>query len=204
MNEAGLILLQALAERVLARWLERQGNEDVTLAGIAGMSASVDVSYRTGGVRRTAKVKPDAYFGRDAALLGDRTLEFYRPEGDTYSFEVVADSATRESGWALRSNADDLFYYMVAIAQPPAEVAALMDEPDPVFFGELKVDRDALSIIPMRAFTKWFGEHYEDYAPRPVAVGGRSAWHRIVPKRDVGSAVQGVRTVSPVFSGLWP
>ena len=72
----------------------------------------------------------------DAGKIGDRSLAFYRPDTGSYAFEAVADAVTREPGWIIDSEADDLYYYYLALAQREAEVRALLRESDDVFFAE--------------------------------------------------------------------
>lgn len=200
-----MTLLQGISERILARYLERRGETAVTTVGRSrSASNSVDITYGSGSGLRRVKVKPDPYFGKDRGKLGDRSLALYRPEGSTYAFEVVSDARTREPGWALRSEADELFYYSIAIPQPEAEAADLLTQPDSIFFAELEVERDELVVIPMQDLRAWFGKVYEEYQARPVVTQDYSAWYRLVPKADVQRAVHSIRTVSPVFGTLWP
>lgn len=202
---SGQMLLQCAAERILAEHLLRAGMREVEIVypwpGVA-TRGGVDLTYRFAGRTMKVKVKPDAYFGRDRAKSGDRALSFYRPEGDTYAFEAISNAATREPGWIFNSEADELYYYLLAIGQPEEEVAALMGEPDSVFFSELMVERDELHIMPMRPVRAWFEGNYENYTPRPVMLGSHSAWYRIIPRDTLAREIGGRRVVSSVFSRL--
>lgn len=201
----GQALLQCAAERIVAKHFDRVGMSDVTVVyPWPGTSnhGGVDLTYRTAGRTVKAKVKADPYFGRDALKTGNREFSFYRPEGGNYGFEAIANAATREPGWIFNSEADELVYYLCAIAHSEDEVAALMNESDEVFFSELRVDRDELHILPMRELRAWFESHFEEYTPRPVMLSGHSAWFRFVPRDIVDSAVAGVRITTSVFSRL--
>ncbi len=145
-------------------------------------------------------MKPDAYFGTDPAKVRDRGLIFYRSDAGHYAFESISNNMTRERGWMFNSDADELFYYYVVIAQSEEEIAALLGEPDDVFFSELKVDRDELKVLPMRATREWFEAHYEEYTPRPVTTGEHSAWYRLIPRSDIDTQVRGIRTLGSVFT----
>lgn len=162
----------------------------------------VDLMYAWQGTRMRIKVKPDPYYGVDPAKTRDRALGFYRSEESAFAFEAVANSATREPGWVFESSADELYYYFLAIAQHEEEIRALMAEPDEVFFSELAVDRDELVIMPMRETREWFEANFERFTPRPVVVGGASAWYRLVPRKEIESEVAGIRSAGPIFRML--
>ncbi|MBN2822951.1 MAG: hypothetical protein JXR33_07145 [Coriobacteriia bacterium] len=202
MKLRGTALLNHVAERIIARYLQDQGAREVTLSGVLGDAEGVDLTYVDGGRRVSVKVKADSYFGIDPAKISDRQLTFYRPETHSYGLEVIANTATREPGWVTRSRADVLFYYRIALTQSEDEVAALAEGPDDVFFAELGVDRDDLRIIPMAELRSWFEGAVDHYTPRPVLTGGRSAWYRIVPEGDVEASVSGIRRVGSVYPSL--
>lgn len=202
---SGQMLLQCVAERIVAEHLRRAGMDEVEIVypwPNAAARGGVDMTYRFAGRTMKIKVKPDPYFGRDRAKCGDRSLSFYRPEGDSYAFEAISNAATREPGWIFNSEADELYYYLLVIGQPEEEVAALIAEPDTVFLSELQVDRDELHIMPMRPVREWFEEHYEDYTPRPVMLGNHSAWYRIIPRDTLAREIGGRRVVNSVFARL--
>lgn len=200
----GTRLLQDVAERIVIRWLRGQGSADASSTG--GMASyggrAVDISYSPAGSQRRAKLKPDPYYGLDRAKVADRSLTYYREDAGVLALEAVANSVTREPGWMVAPGADELFYYFLAISQPEDEVRALLAEPDPVFFGELLVERDELLVIPMAAARAWFAENLERFATRPVMSGGTSSWYRLVPKQEMEASVRGIRRVGPVFGGL--
>lgn len=197
----GPVLLHEVAKRIILRALHNKGFRDAALTGdMLGEAEGIDLTYTTGGVKTTVKIKADSYYGVDPSKIADREMVFYRAENSTYGFEVIADSVTRRPGWMQRSSAGELFYYRLALGQTESEVAALMEEPDEVFFAELKVERDDLKVLPMRAVQDWFESAGEGYMSRPVTTDGRSAWHRIVPEADVESNVPGVRDLGPVFA----
>lgn len=199
----GTRLLQDVAGRIVLRWLIGQGNVDAASTG--GMASfggrAVDIAYSSAGSQRRVKLKPDPYYGLDRAKVADRALTFYREDAGVLALEAVADSMTREQGWMVAPGADELFYYSLAIAQPEDEVRALLAEPDPVFFGELLVERDELLIIPMAPARAWFAENMERFATRPVMSGGTSSWYRLVPKQEMESSVRGIRRVGTIFGG---
>lgn len=204
MSPSGLLLLQSVAQRIVARYLEVTGRADVgvvsTYESFAGRG--IDLTYAWQGSLRGIKVKPDAYFGIDSAKVRDRSLLFYREDAGSFAFEAVANSATREPGWIFESEADDLYYYYIALSQDEDEVRALLNEPGEVFFSELRVDRDDLLVLPMKETREWFGRSFESYVPRPVMLGGISAWYRLVPRQELERQVDGIRNVGPVFAGL--
>lgn len=204
MRMTGSVLLQRVAERILAEWLRRQGRLDVRATGnLASFGGhSVDLTYVANGVRRAVKVKPDTYFGTDQRHITDRSLAFYRAVSGAYAFETVANAATREPGWMVESSADELLYYFVAITQTEEEVAALLAESDDVFFSELAIERDELVVMPMGTTLAWFEKNAERYTPRPVTIEGAPAWYRIVPRDHIDGAVAGVRVIGPVLQTL--
>lgn len=197
---AGSTLLHEVAKRILGRYLSTTGATDVIVAkALRDEALGVDLQYTNGAARRSAKVKADSYFGIDPIKVADRSLGFYRAETHSYGLESVADTATREPGWLQRSQADDLFYYRLVIAQPEGTVAELFEAPDARFFSELAVERDDLHIIPMQQLRAWFERAQDRYAPRPVMTDGRSAWYRIVTAKDLDSEVPGVKDVGSVY-----
>lgn len=199
----GSALLHEVSKRILVRYLCDRGYSDVAVAsGMVDGAEGIDLFYTAGGRRIGVKVKADPYYGVDPAKVADRDLVFYRPSTDSYGLEAIADSNTRQPGWVQRSHADELYYYCLALGQTEDEVAALMEEPDTVFFGELKVERDDLRIVPMPGLRAWFDKSAERFTPRPVLTDGRSAWYRIVPRAEVDGAVAGVRDAGPVFGAL--
>lgn len=203
LRDSGVSLLQAVAQRIVARYLVDAGYAEVHVLNnefSSNAAASVDLSYRYQGRTVRAKVKPDVYFGTDPAKVRNRDFAFYRSDAGHYAFESIANHMTREAGWMFSSEADELFYYYLVIAQPEEEIRALLGEPDDVFFGELKVERDELRILPMAATRTWFEEHYEEYTPRPVMVGDVSAWYRLIPRSDIDTQVPGIRNAGAIFT----
>lgn len=197
----GSRLLHEVAIRILIRYLDFAGCTDVVRLNDAMSSAQgVDLAYVRGGQRRTAKVRADSYAGDDPQKIADRSLSFYRQRTGLYGLETLADTFSRQPGWAHRSQADELLYYRLAIAQTEDEVAALMDESDGVFFSELAVEQDDLRIVPMGALQQWFAIAGERYAPRPVLVDGRSSWYRLVPEPDLEGNVPGVERLGSAFA----
>lgn len=200
---AGSTLLHEVAKRILARYLKSKGYGDVviTKAMLDGAGA-IDLTYSSGGSRIGVKIKADAYYGTDPHMIARRDLTYYRPETGSYGLEAIADTFSRQPGWVQRSRADELFYYRLVLSQSEEEIAALMQEPDDVFFSEIKVERDDLRILPMPALRQWFETSGERFMPRPVQAEGRTAWYRIIPESEVESGVQGVRKVGPVFASV--
>lgn len=200
----GAQLLERVAERVLVRWLISQGRFDVHLTG--GLQSlggkAVDLTYAWQGGQRRIMIKPDPYYGTDARKIADRRLTFYRGNASAFAFEAVANAATREPGWMFESNADEIYYYYLAIDQSQEEVAALLNEPDEVFFAELAVERDELVILPVEETREWFEANFERYTPRPVMSTGVSAWYRLVPRSEIEAAVPAIQSIGPVFSRL--
>lgn len=162
----------------------------------------VDIRFSNGVDRVTAKVKVDCYCGTDQAKIANRDFLFYRADTASYGLEEMADTTTRASGWVHSSMADRLYYYRLAIARPEAEVRALLESPDGVFFTELGVERDDLRIMPMAAMRAWFETSNDLYPPRPVMTAGYSAWYRIVPMTELEAAVPGVRVVGTIYPRL--
>lgn len=206
MPPADATLLQRVAERILVAWLEAQGKTDIAMGGrLTSLTGrSVDVSYALNGRRRRIKIKPDTYFGVDEAKIRDRSMGFYRADVNAYALETVADALTRQPGWMFDSHADDLYYYYLTIGQPHDEIEALAAEPDQVFFSELAVERDELTVLPMHSTREWFAAHQDGYAARPVMTATGSSWYRLVPRDDLHAAVGGINRVGPVFRGLVP
>lgn len=199
----GSALLHEVSLRILVRYLRDRGYSDAVVAG--GMqdgAEGIDLFYSAGGRRIGIKVKADSYYGTDPVKIANRELIFYRTSTDSYGLETIADSSTRQPGWVQRSRADELYYYCIALGQTEDEVSALMEEPDEVFFGELKVERDNLRIVPMSGLRAWFDTSADRFATRPVLTEGRSAWYRIVPRAEVDGAVAGIRDVGAVFGAF--
>ncbi len=200
---SGAPLLQAVAVRIISEFLRSSGHRDVVTVNRSGdTSAPVDINCSYAGRRRRVKVKSDSYFGADAVKIADRNLVFYRADMDCYAFESISNHMTREPGWMFNSEADDLYYYYLVLSQTEEEVAALLSEPDAVFFSELAVDRDQLLILPMAETRNWFEGHYENYTPRPVSVGEHASWYRLIPRSDIGGASAGIKTVGSIFADI--
>jgi hypothetical protein len=206
MRFSGGRLLQAVAGRIVDRYLRSEGATTMLVTSDADPlhAEGVDLVANRGGGRTRIKVKPDSYFGTDPRKIGDQNLPFYRGESRSYAFETISNSITRDPGWMLSSTADDLYYYFIALGQPEDEIAALMDEPDEVFFSELAVERDDLHVLPLEPLRAWFEANSERYMPRPVSLGDHSAWFRIVPVIDVDAAVPGASGRGPIFARLIP
>ncbi len=200
----GSALLHEVAKRIIAKHLVvRGGATDVRVSrSVFDEAEAVDLTYVNGASMHRVKVKADAYCGSDPDKIAARELTYYRAATGSYGLEVVADTITRQPGWVQRSQADELYYYRIAIAQPEAEVRALMDEPDEVFFVELKVEADDLRIVPMQSLRAWFEATADRYTPRPVLTDGRSAWYRIVPESELERGVAGIQRVGPIFGAL--
>lgn len=199
-------LLQEVAERIISKHLLGRGasRAEVISSTANPHGRGVDIVAIEGRGSRRIKVKADPYFGIDSRKIGDRGLPFYRADGGCLAFEAVANSATRELGWTLASEAHDLYYYYLAIGQTADEVRALLAEPDEVFFSEIAVERDELLVLPMAHLREWFEEHYQDYAPRPVMHAGGASWYRLVPRADVEKALGRIPSLGAIFPRLVP
>ena len=203
MGLTGSSLIHEVGKRILGRYFESAGCRDVELSpAMRTDPTGVDLRRTENLKRLTAKVKVDYYFGRDPLKTADRDLTFYRADINAYALEAIADTATRAPGWATASMADQLLYYRIAIPRPEAEVAALLESPDAVFFSELGVERDELRVLPMLELRRWFESSVESYTPRPVMSGGRTARYRIVPISDVDAAVSGIQNLGTIYSRL--
>jgi hypothetical protein len=199
----GTQLLHAVAERIIAEYLRRDGRMDVRVnreSGLAARADKVDISFITPSGAHGIKVKSDPYIGNDPGKAADRARSFYRTDAKAYALETVA--STRQPGWLFSSAADDLYYYYLAIEQTEAEVATLFKEPDEMFFATLAVAIDELHVLPMGALRAWFEPRQESYPTRPVVRDGAAAWYRLVPRADVLAGVPGVQVIGSVFGGL--
>ncbi len=164
----------------------------------------MDIVSIEGRISRRIKVKADPYFGTDSRKIGDRSLAFYRADEGCLAFEAVSNGSTRELGWTLASEAQDLYYYYLALGQTQDEVRALLSEPDEVFFSEIAVERDELLILPMDKVRAWFEDHHQDYSPRPVMHDGVASWYRLVPRADVEKALGAISSSGAIFPRLIP
>ncbi len=207
MKRTGGTLLQAVADRIVGRYLADAGATGILIVESEFdplKLAGVDIVCTRAGRSTRIKVQPDPYFGTDPDKCEDRTLTFYRKPVGAYALETIAHHVTREPGWVFSSTADDAYYYFIAVSQPQDEVAALMDEPDELFFSELAVDRDELHILPIAALRGWFELNNERYTSRPVVRGDHSGWCRIVPIGDIDAAIPGITVERRVFERLSP
>jgi hypothetical protein len=202
----GLALLQQVAERIITRHLLLRGasRAEVTSDPTNPHGRDVDIVSIEGRVSRRIKVKADPYFGTDSRKIGDRSLAFYRADEGCLALEAVSNGSTRELGWTLASEAQDLYYYYLALGQTQDEVRALLAEPDEVFFSEIAVERDELLILPMDKVRAWFEDHHQDYSPRPVMHDGVASWYRLVPRADVEKALGRISNAGALFPRLIP
>lgn len=202
-GSSGFSLLHEVAVRILGDRVRSLGRSDV-VTGVAAAQTGrmVDIASVQGPAAVRIKVKSDPYIGDDATSISDRDLPFYRGVSDTMALEAVADAATRSEGWALASQADQLWYYRIALSAPEDEVRALLAEPDAVFYAELPVAADDLAELDMRALRSWFEENMGAYPSRPVAVGGTSSWQRLVPRQMLLDTLPGVHVIGPVFAEI--
>ena len=198
----GAALLHHVSERIIRAYLLSEGMRDVVSSSLDGaddLGDSVDLRYTKLGDVRRAAIKADPYYGRDPVKADDRDMSFYRSDSGQYAFETIAHHVTREPGWLVRSDADELFYYLVAIEQPEDEVAALASEPDEVFFSELRVGRESLAVMPMADVRDWLAAHEQATMSRPVRVGSHSAWFTIVSRDELELGMDTIQTVGPIF-----
>lgn len=203
MGLTGAVLTREVAKRVVAAYLSANGGVKVTPSGQQRTTDDgIDIRYMMAGKPMAARVQADCYFGTDEEKAADRSLPMYRMESATFAIEETADVATKMPGWLFSSHADELLYYRMAIPRPEAEIAALLDSPDAVFFSELGTERDELRFIPLPALRSWFSRQAEQFTPRPVFAQGRMSWCRIVPISELESAVPGVRVVGSVYDSL--
>jgi hypothetical protein len=205
MRVYGATLLQAVADRIIERYLREGGATGVMrVDGDADplRLSGVDIVCSRGGQSSRIKVKADAYYGSDPRKIADQELVFYRAPVDCYAFETISHHVTRDPGWVVASAAEELYYYFLALDQTEDEVAVLMDGPEELFFAELSVERDDLHVIPMAALRTWFETNGDAYTPRPVKIGDHSGWYRIIPVAEIDRAVPGVVEKGPVFARL--
>lgn len=204
MNLYGGRLMDAMAQRIIARYLRHSGGSGVMAVDMASdpqRFAGVDLVYSRAGKAMRVKVKPDTYFGTDPRKIADQERPFYRNQANAYAFETISHHVTRDPGWMFNSVAEELYYYFIAIDQTEQDISALMEEPDEVFFSELAVERDELHILPFDDLRQWFEANHERYMPRPVRIGDHSGWYRIVPVKDIREALPGVQVKGSVFAG---
>jgi hypothetical protein len=199
-------LLQSVAGRICEGYLRLDGAQTMLVTSDADPlhAAGVDLVYNRGGHSVRVKVKPDVYFGTDPRKIADQQLVFYRSSSNSYAFETISHHVTRHPGWIFDSEADELFYYFIALGQTEEEIAALMEEPDEVFFSELLVERDELHVIRLDALRGWFEANYERYTPRPVTLGDHSGWYRIIPITDIDEPIRRGSVRGPIFTRLIP
>jgi len=203
MLQSGKALLQAVAERIVVRYLgSLPETETVPMEEVRALGQGVDLAYVSRGLRKTVMVKPDVYFGADPAKAADRMLPLYRGDLAICALQSVADSTTHDPGWMLTSDADELFYYFLAIPQREAEIRDILAAPDDSFFARLKVERDDLLVFPMEATRAWFVAQAERLQSRPIALGGSSAWYRLAPRVEIENAVRGASDHGPIFMTL--
>jgi hypothetical protein len=197
-------LLQAVAERIISGYLTSlPGVEVVPVSADRSLRVrGVDAAYDVQGERRSVKIKPDVYFGSDPAKVADRNLSLYREDAGRCALQAVADSSTRAPGWIFTSEADEIFYYYLAITQPEDRIRDLLSAPDEVFYSGLSVERDDLLVLPMDATRAWFTEQAERCPSRPVAHGSFSAWYRLVPRAEIQNAVRGTTDRGAIFGSL--
>jgi hypothetical protein len=199
----GAQLLHAVAERIIGAYLRRDGQSEVRLNEESGLTARadrVDMTYATQTGVRAIKVKSDPYIGADPQKASDRSRSFYRPDAQVYALETIAE--TRQPGWLYASQADDLYYYYLAIDQTEQEVGSLFAQGDETFFTALSVAADELHILPLAGLRAWFEPRQESYPTRPVVRGGAAAWYRLVPRTDVLAGVDGVQIIGSIFGAL--
>lgn len=203
MSSGGSDLLHDVAVRIVRRWLQGRHAGVVQTGGRDGLAGrAVDLTFTDGMLQRRVKVKADPYIGSDPVKIRDHGLIFYRADQSSLALEAVANAATKEPGWVFDSGATDLYYYFLAISQPQAEVQALFEEPDDIFYSELEVERDELVVIPMMELRSWFAENFERFATRPVRTGRGSAWYRLVPRSELQLAVPETRNWGSIFARL--
>lgn len=198
----GALLLQSVTERVIAEYLKGQGASAVRAATLGkrdGLGEGVDLTYEKDARVVRVKVKPDTYYGIDRKMASDLSLPFYRSDSGEYALQIIKHHVTREPGWMVISEAEELYYYYVVLGQTEEEMAALVRSPDAVFFSELDVVRDELIVMPLAAVKAWFEEHQEEFTSRPVRSGAHSAWYRLVPRTVLDAAVPSIRHVGSVF-----
>lgn len=198
----GLELLQFVAERIISRYLKREGMTDISVVSMSrrnGHGDGVDLTYSRLGRSVRVKVKADPYYGLNPSKSSDMSLPFYRADSGEYALEVVAHHVTRDPGWMFRTDAEELFYYCLAIDSTEEEVAAAASMPDDGFFSGIEVVRDALFIMPVEDVRVWFARHHEEFSSRPVRIGSHSAWYRIIPRNELTHAVGSIVEVGPIF-----
>lgn len=203
MRLTGSELIHEVGKRIIARYLEREGAGGIELTPAMRVTATgIDIRRIQGSTSVSSKVKVDCYCGTDPAKIADRDMPFYRKDASSYALEATGNAGTRAPGWMESSMADELLYYRIAIGRPEAEIAALFESPDGVFFSELGVECDDLRVLPMRELREWFARSADRYMSRPVISPEGPSWFRIIPMTDLDAAVPGVRVVGPIFSRL--
>lgn len=203
MESRGAILLQVVAERIIARYLRQEGMSEVsafTLKRRNGHGDGVDLTYSRLGRPTLVKVKADPYFGVDSLKVCDLDLPYYRSDRGEYALEAIAHHVTREPGWAFRSDAHELFYYLLALEHTEEQVAELVRLPDEEFFSGLRVARDELRIMSMDAVRSWFIRHQEDFMSCSVRIGDRSAWYRIIPRTALDHAIPDIVNAGSILT----
>ena len=126
----GTQLLHAVAVRIIARYLRADGRVDVQVTEESGLAARADAGRHqlrdAGRRRRGIKVKADPYFGTDPAKIAtDRSRSFYRVRCEGLRVRGRGQRATRDRDGCSHSEADDLYYYFLALGQTEDEVATL-------------------------------------------------------------------------------
>ena len=196
------------AHRRAAIWSSRCADVQSRLGfdgASAGRGVDIVVSLATAAAR-VIKVKADPYFGTDPAKIArSHACRSTAPTPVSSRFEAVANSATREPGWMLDSDADELYYYYLALAQTEDEVRALSRRAATrSFFSETQGRARRPARPPDGPTRAWFDEHADtlSVAPRRCSRGTRrgTVWSReptiesALERRDGSSG--------PIFAGL--
>jgi hypothetical protein len=188
-------LLQAVAERFVARWLTSQGGE-TRLSPEDPSAYSSHITYLDGPRITRVSVWADPYYGTEDALCMQRDLPFYRGRSDVLAIPAPRDDVPApvfSAGGERR-----IAYLRLALPRPEDEVAALLRERDGVFFDEIGVVDDRLLVVDAQELYEWTVGLVGVYPTRPVISRAATNWFLLIPELDVLTGVSSADVVGRI------
>jgi hypothetical protein len=186
----GLVLIRHFFETV----------HHATVEDVHRESRDIDLVLTMADRKVFADVKVDFYFGAE-----ERT-DFHRRRTNHAALETVSSDSTGTMGWMVTSASDYIFYYFLALDNPPDEIRRWIEEEDEAAcLREARVFDDCLVLLPTAALQRWFWQdkRYTKYRHCRIPnldQGGKTynTWVRLVPVSDL-LAIPDVR----IYDRIW-
>lgn len=152
-----------------------------------------------GWERTTVEIKCDAHAGSDEALIQSAAYPYYARRTENFAVETMSNDVSKSPGWVYGSEAEVLLYYFAAIPRTVDELTEWWTAGEEYLLANLGVEGDRLYVLDLPELRAWFTPAQETYREVAAQNDTYRTLSRLVPCRDVVSAVKHCHVLDDVY-----